>query len=575
MDPIATPTYPTHHQPLSRGWASNGAEKRAVDVLIDQLQAWGVRHVFGVAGDTTLPFISALGEREGIEFVATRHEEAAAFMAKAYAAVTGELGVCTATAGPGAAHLINGLADAKTDSQPVLAITGQAESFRVGTVYKQVINQQQLLSAVTQFTAELAHPEALIDVVGRAMRTAIAHSTVSHVSIPKDFWLAPVRSTQVRPPEPYLLTPARSLGYVIDGALHLLHQAARPLIAVGNGARGAIGEVFHLAERLRAPIIYSLPVAGRIPRDHHLVIGGLGEGGAEASLSLLTEADCVLRIGTTWWPKEYTPSQARTIDINLRPDHIGMGSPTAYGIVGEAQEIIPALLAHAPDVPRPEWEARAASLRSAWESRLHEETREGWESRSKRIHPALIVERLSARIPHDAIVTLDVGDHVLWFNRHFRGSGSQDVLVSGYWRSMGFGLPAALAAKKAHPSRPVVAVVGDGGLGMTLAELTTAVQHRLAVTVVVFNNRSLGMEENAMEKQAMPVYGVKLHNPSFARYAELCGAAGIHVDSPGDLDAGIERALWHAGQESRTAVVDIATSPVMVPAPEKLHALTV
>ncbi len=548
------------------------SSRRFVDVLIDQLQAWGVRCVFGVVGDTTLPFISALGERDGIEFVATRHEEAAAFMAKAYAALTGGLGVCTATAGPGAAHLVNGLADAKTDSQPVLAITGQAESFRVGTVYKQVINQQELLGAVTQFTAEIAHPEALVDVLGRAMRTALAHSTATHVSIPKDFWLAPVARAQARPPEPYLLTPARSAAYVLDGALHLLHRASRPLIAVGNGAARAVGDVLRLAERLRAPIIYSLPVAGRIPREHPLVIGGLGEGGAEASLSLLAEADCVLRIGTTWWPREYTPERITAIDINVRPDHLGLGSPTAYGVVGPAEEILPSLVERAPDAPRPEWEARASALRAAWEHRLNEEVREGWESRSKRIHPALIVRQLSDRLPHDAVVALDVGEHVLWFNRHFRGSGSQDVLVSGYWRSMGFGLPAALAAKKAHPGRPVVAVVGDGGLGMTLAELTTAVQQRLPVTVVVFNNRSLGMEENAMEREAMPVYGVKLHNPSFARYAELCGAAGIHVDSPGELEGAIERALWHAAEESRPAVVDVATAPVMVPAPQKLHA---
>lgn len=531
--------------------------------VLDQLAAWGVQRVYGVAGDAILPLISAMAQRNVPAFVPARHEEAAAFMAKAEAMLTGSVGVCTATSGPGAAHLVNGLADAQTDSVPVLAITGQQESFYAGTVHKQVIDQPQLLAAVTEYSAGLAHPAGIAAALSRALRIAVARKKAVHLSVPKDFWNAEVPAAAIRTFEPYLKTPARSAPHVIDGALALLRQAERPAILVGIGARQAVGDVLRLAEALRAPVIHTLAAAGQFPRRHHLVMGSVGEGGTEHALGLIADADCVLRLGTTWWPKRYLPQPPVTIDVNIEPEHVGMGSPAGYGVVGPIEEILPHLISGAPTWPRPEWEARVFAAKQALEETVARELEEAKQS-NRTVHPALIVNALCRRIPEAAVICLDVGDHVLWFNRYFHGTGRQDVLVSGYWRTMGFALPAAIAASLCAPQRPAIAVAGDGGISMSLAELLTAVRLRLPVKIVVFNNRSLAMEENEMKALGMNVHGVGLNNPGFDRIAENCGLKGFRVERHQELDHVLEQAFAADGP----ALVDVVTSPVPVPSPK-------
>lgn len=538
-------------------------QRRLVDYVLDQLAAWGVRRIYGVAGDTILPLISAMAKREAPLFIPVRHEEAAAFMAKAEAMLTGTVGACIAAAGPGAAHLVNGLADAQTDSVPVLAITGQLQSFYAGAVHKQVINQHQLFSAVTEYSAEVAHPAGAPEALVQALRTAAARRGAVHVSVPRDFWEAEIPAVPVRTYEPYLVTPARSAPHVIEGALALLYQAERPAILAGIGARQAVGDVLRLAESLRAPVIPTLAAAGQFPKRHHLVVGSIGEGGTGHALDLIAGADCVLRLGTTWWPERFLAQPPATIDINVNPEHVGLRSPASYGVVGPLEEILPSLVMAAPSWARPEWEARVAQAKQAIDEELSREIDEA-KRRGPIVHPGALVEALNRHIPEDAVICLDVGDHVLWFNRHFRGTGRQDVLVSGYWRSMGFALPAAIAAALAQAPRPVVALVGDGGLGMSLAELLTAVRLRVPVRIVVFNNRSLAMEENQMKALGMEVHGVGLNNPSFDRLAESCGVKGFRVERQRELD----HVLGQAFAVDGPVLVDVVTSAAAVPAPK-------
>lgn len=537
--------------------------RRLVDFVLDQLVEWGVQRVYGVAGDAILPLISAMATRQAPVFIPTRHEEAAALMAKAEAILTGNVGVCIATSGPGVAHLVNGLADAQMDSAPVLALTGQQESFFAGTQHRQVIDQQQLLAAVTEFSAELVHPAGISQLLSRALRTATQKSKVAHLSIPKDYWEFSLPPLSLRTYEPFLKTPHRSAPYVIDGALGLLHEAQRPLILAGIGARSAVGDVLQLAETLRAPVVHTLAASGQFPRDHHLVMGSVGEGGTDYALDMIAASDCILRLGTTWWPERYVPEAPLTIDINLRPEHVGMGSPARYGVVGPLEEILPQMISRAPSWPRPDWEARVAEAKLQYEESLAKEVQEARETVSPTVHPALLVDALNRHLPANAIISLDVGDHVLWFNRYFRGTGRQDILISGYWRTMGCGLPFALASSLAQPHRPAVAIVGDGGLGMSLAEILTAVRHRLPVVIIVVNNRSLAMEEHEMEMLGLHVHGVGLNNPDFARFAQLCGANGYRVERAKELDHVFQQAF----QSDGPTLVDVVTSPAAPPMP--------
>lgn len=548
-----------------RGPTATGQRPTVADATLDQLASWGVERVYGVVGDTILPLISAMAERTTPRFVPTVNEQAAVFMAKAEAILTGGLGVCIATAGPGAAQLINGMADAQTDSVAVLAITGQVESQRVGTSYKQAIDQQALFSAVTEMSCELRNPAALIDVLGRLMRTAVAKSKAVHFGVPKDFWQVPLDELTVRPPEPYLKTPARSPKYVIKEALQLMRQASRPAILVGVGARRAIGDVLSLAESLRAPVISTLAALGQIPGKHHLNLGSVGEGGSAHALQILEESDLILRLGTTWWPAGFVPGRMRTIDVNVRPEHLGMNTPTAYGIAGPIEEIVPKLLWEAPNWARPEWEQRIFAARSAWEQSLADEVNQGNASLSHPIHPAVLASALSTHMPQDAVISLDVGDHVLWFNRHFRGTGRQDILFSGYWRTMGFGLPAAIGAKMAQPYRPSVAIVGDGGFSMSLSEWMTAVRYRLPITVILFNNRSLAMEENRMEQEGMHPMGVRLHNPDFTGFVRGSGAQAFKVERADQLADALNQAFHPTGPVLVDVSVQKAPFPTLKP----------
>lgn len=532
------------------------SELRLADFVARQLESWGIEHVFGVAGDANLHLLDALG-RSPIRYYGARHESCAGFMASAYAKTTGKLGVCTATSGPGVANLINGVADAYKDRVPVLAITGQVQSWFVGTGHKQAINQQSLMSGVAGFSEQAAHPDAVPDLLATAAQTAFSQGTVGHISIPFDFWEAEIQ-TPVRGPEPYLGTrPISPAGVVARGA-DIIAGSARPLMLIGRGARRAGEAVMRLAEKINAAVSYTLPANGIVPWDHPLVVGGLGAAGSEASSSLLAGADLVVRIGATWWPKGYVPAVPPAIlDINLSPADMDNLASVHYGVVGDAAEVVPVIESACRTRTRnDEWRAAVQAARSEWQARIDTERTA---PDSPNVHPADIVRAL-AKVPAGTILVMDSGDQTIWFNRHYCGNGQQ-ILVPGYWRSLGFAVPAAVAAKMALPERPSVALIGDAGLNMCLSEIAAAVQGNVPIVVIVANNSAMAIEMNRMIKAGLKPAGVECLNPGFAGFAEICGAKGWHITRPEQIEA----ALAEAMASDRPAVIEIATDPVMVP----------
>lgn len=535
------------------------------DFFAEQLARWGVRFVFGLPGTDNLPFLDAVHRHPQLRFYGVRHEQAAALMASAVAKLTGEMAVCTATSGPGVANLLNGLGDAYADGVPVLAITGQVERRRMTNHNKQYVDQQGLLRPVTGFSALLTHPHAAGPLLGEAMRTALFHGSTAHVSVPRDLWQQPT-AARILGPEPYLFTPRRSPHHVLQEAARILSDAERPALVVGLGCARAIPEVLQLAERLRAPIIHTLPVAGKIPWQHPLSVGGLGEGGSEAASRLLREADWIFRIGANWWPETFVPVQGpRIMALDTRPDRLGSGAGAHFGLVGDCQELLPELESLLTPRPRPAWEQRILFHRLQWTESFSREAAEngrggGIEDRGGGIHPARIMAELNPILPHDAILCLDVGDHVIWFNRHFQGSG-QDILLSGTWRTMGFALPAALAARLAFPYRKVVAITGDGGFTMSLSELGTARQHRIPVTIVLFHNGLYATEAHQARLEGYHAVGTRLENPDFGKLISSWGGVAYPVRRPDQI-----RPQFLAALESSTvSLVDIPTRAVMPP----------
>jgi pyruvate dehydrogenase (quinone)/pyruvate oxidase len=542
------------------------------EYLVDQLAAWGVRHIYGVAGDTVLPLLDAIARRGSIRYVPVRHEAAAGFMASAEAKLTGRPGACLATSGPGLANLMNGLADAWADRVPVVAVTGQVATGQIGTMTKQYMDQQAWVRPLAGFTALLASPAAAAEVVSAALRTAVGEGRVGHISVPTDLFPAPCPA-KVVPPEPYLGAPPVPDPSVTGAAAARMAGAARPLILIGQGAVGAREAILQLAERWGAGIVASLPARVAVPWSHPLVLGGLGHGGSDAAHTALQEADLLLALGCNWWPAGFVPDGLPVVKVDRIPAQIGGPMPVSYGIAGDVGRVVGALLGQmgadrgagqaggsvggpgGNGARRPDWQARLTDLKRAWEATLGQET-----APAAPISPQHAVRALEQALPPDAVIALDTGDHTVWFGRAFRGE-RQTVLLSGRWRSLGFGVPAALAARLAAPDRTAVALVGDTGLQSLLGELVTAAELALPVTIVVLNNGQMAIERNRAAARGLAPLGTAPRCPDFAAVARACGLAAWQARTPGDLAEALAAALRAGGP----ALVEVFTTAPVAP----------
>jgi pyruvate dehydrogenase (quinone)/pyruvate oxidase len=523
--------------------------------ILEQLQLWGVQRIYGVAGDAIFGLLDAVGGQSAIRFVSVKHESAAALMASAEAKYTGGISVCAAQMGPGLANLLNGLGDAYMDGASVLAITGQAPLPKIGTHYKQYVNQQQMVQAVTDYSELVTHPDAAIPCVSRAIHVAMTLKTVSHLSIPADVFGMP---TSARPFPPVCVPQGGGPGdEEIEDAAQMLRQAERPMMLVGHDARSAEGPIQRLAETWGCGIAIGYGATGVIPADSRHMLGGLGEGGNPYLTGRFKEADAVLIVGTSWWPDGMTPAGARIVQIADRPMSLGQGIPVDYCLVGKIGEI----------VGRLEGTLRNCAAGSGWMSQIRQ-CRETWAGQNEQegkadgfpLHPSRIVRAVERHAAPDAIIALDEGDSTLWFMRNFRAK-RQCILQSSRWRTMGFGLPAAMAASLCCPEQPVLCITGDGGLAMVLADMLTAARYRLRVIVILFNNGALQMERNKMEKKGLTPEGTDITNPDFVRLAEACGWDAWRIQSADDLERRLQAAL--AGVNP--TLLDVPTAPILFP----------
>ncbi|GLY11079.1 thiamine pyrophosphate-binding protein [Pseudobacillus badius] len=531
-------------------------EQTVAELILEQLSLFGVKRIYGVVGDGIFGLIDALAKQDTIKFIAVKHEATAAFMASAEAKLTGNLAVCAATMGPGAANLLNGLGDAYADKVPVLAITGQAPRNKIGTAFKQYVNQQELMKPFAAYSENLASQDAIIELLHKAAQTSLGQRAVSHLSIPKDLF------------EKIVAVQPRRLPSVIEGvstftkesleqAAAIMKTAERPMILAGAGAAAAAGAIETLAASWGAGILTSLGGKGLFPDSSPHLLQGIGEGGNPYAPDLFKQADVVLLAGTTWWPEGYVPAHARIIQIDKHFDKIEKGIPAELGITGETEEVLPFLIEELQGFsPSKEWADSCGDAKEKWAQKNEQEGR----TSGYPFYPSHIVRAIEQTVAADAILTLDTGDVTVWMNRNFRPN-EQTVLFSGYWRTMGFGLPAAMAAKLEKPEKQVVAVVGDGGLQMTLADLLTAARYELDITVVVFNNEALQMERDKLKAAGQKETGTKLTNPDFVKMAESCGWKSFRAEPDSEIEAVLAKAL----NTPVPALVDIPTAQAFFP----------
>lgn len=525
------------------------------EAIIQQLTQLGVDTIFGVCGDAILGLLEALSKQDQIQFIGTRHESAAGFMASAYAKLTGKIGVCISTSGPGIANLINGIGDAYGDHVPVLAITGQVPTNKIGTHSKQYIDQQRLMGSLTAYSALVASPGAVIPLLHRAVTTAIQFQTVTHLSIPKDLF------TQLQ----FDTIPSSSTTYYeypsdfsqIKKAAEFIKQCKKPMILIGRGAKSAGTEIARLAEKLGAGIICSLGGKGVISEQMDFMIGGIGEGGSEEAPLLLKECDGLLIIGAMWYPKDFLSPSIPIIQIEKESLHIQQDKNLHTALIGDSRTLVHALLVELTDYSaNPMWLQQWQQSRKKWLKRKEDEGNNA----TSPIVPSTVMKELGNQIDPQAIISLDTGDHTVWFNRSFPSQG-QEVIFSGTWRTLGFALPAANAAQLLYPHRQVIAIAGDGGFTMSMAELSTTIHYQLPIKIILFNNSCFGMEKNKMKYMGYQPFGTELTNPIFYKLAESFGMESWRVEHPNQLKNALSKLMLCKGP----ALLEIISSTDSTP----------
>jgi pyruvate dehydrogenase (quinone) len=544
--------------------------KTTGDVIVEKLLDWGVDTAFGLPGDGINGIFEALRQnKDKIRFIQCRHEEAAAFAACGYAKFTGRLGVCFATSGPGAIHLLNGLYDAKLDHAPVLAITGHTYHDQIGTHFQQeidILNLFKDVAAYNQMILGAKYAHALVDI---ACRSALSSRSVAHLTCPADIqertlsdeessqqmvaghtssaWQAPITVPQLE---------------TLKAAAELLNGCKKVVILAGMGALGASDELERLADVLAAPIVKPLLGKATVPDDSPYTTGGVGLLGTRPSEVALEECDGLLMVGTSfpylkWYPKA---GQAKAVQIDIDPTRIGLRYAVDLGLVGDARATVQSLLPllH-PKKDRSFLEKAQAGMKEWWELMKTRESRE-----ETPVKPQVVARHVNELLHDGAIITTDSGTITTWAARHLHIRRGMMFSCSGNLATMAPGLPYAIGAQAAYPDRQVVAFVGDGGFTMLMGDFATAVKHGLPIKVVIIKNNTLGqIKWEQMIFLGNPEYEVALHPIDFVKFAEACGGVGFRCERPDEVRPALEAAF----SVNKPAIVEAVVDPFEPPMP--------
>jgi pyruvate dehydrogenase (quinone) len=552
------------------------------EFILNRLTEWGIKRIYGYPGDginSTLGAFEAIGDR--LEFIQCRHEEIAAFAATAHAKFTGEVGVCMATSGPGAIHLLNGLYDAKLDHQPVVAIVGQQARMALGSNYQQEVDLDALYKDVaSEYVMTITVPAQARHVIDRAIRIALDSRQPTAVILPND-----VGDLEYSDPPRTHGAVFSSVGYSkplirprdedLVHAAGILNEGQKVAILIGQGAIGAEQEVIQVAELLGAGVAKALNGRAALPDDLPFVTGPIGLLGSKPSYDMMEGCDTLLMIGTSFPYAEFLPEegQARGVQIDINGKHLGMRYPTESNLVGDARDTLQALipLLHAKED-------------RSWRQQLEEEIERWWKLMDRRaeldaqpINPQLVFAELSPRLPDGCILTSDSGSGTNWWARNLRLRQGMKAALSGTLATMGPSLPYALAAKFAYPDRPVIANIGDGAFQMLginamidLARYSERWTNKQCIVLVLHNDdlNQVTWEQRVMEGDPKLEVSQVLPDFPYARYAELLGLKGIRVERPEEVGPAWDEALAHTGGP---VIYEAITDPEVPPLPPHIQ----
>jgi pyruvate dehydrogenase (quinone) len=527
--------------------------KTVSEIIIDTIQAAGVKRVYGLVGDSLNGLTNTIRTREGIEFIQVRHEEAGAFAAGADARVTGGLAVCAGSCGPGNTHLINGLFDCHRSRMPVLAIAAQIPTIEIGTGYFQETHPERLFQECSHYCEVISTPEQAVRIVEGAIQAALGLGGVAVIVVPGD-----VAYLEVEAPEPRLPALGHDSAIVppkdkIAQAAQLLNECEKVTILAGIGCDSAHAELLQIAQALQAPVVHALRGKECVESHNPFDVGLTGLLGMPAGYHAMMDADAILMLGTDFPYRQFYPEDARVVQVDKRAEHIGRRTRVEVGLHGSVIETVVRLL------PLLRARTDSAHLREAQERHRADEAHLAelatGDAGDTSLHPQHVARLLDELGTDDAIYTCDVGTPTIWAARYLHMNGRRRLIGSFIHGSMAGALSQGIGISLACPGRQVIAMCGDGGFAMLLSELLTLRQLNVPLKVIIFNNSAYGFVELEMKAAGILEYGTALDNPDFGQLAEAAGVKGYRVTDPMLLEDVLREALAHDGPVIVDAVV--------------------
>jgi thiamine pyrophosphate-dependent acetolactate synthase large subunit-like protein len=527
----------------------------STDVMVETMVNWGVDTVFGMVGHSNLGLADAmrLSEKSGkLSYYGIRHEGAAAFAASAYGKLTGRPAACFAIAGPGATNLLTGLWDANVDRAPVLALTGQVPSNLIGRGAFQEVDLIGAFGDVAQYSSSLARDSDFAEIMTLACKSALLNRGVSHLVFPDDVQTIESTAEADTPIGRMPVSSVEPAGESLDAATAAIAAAKRPVIICGHGARFHMPAILEFAESLHCPVATTFKAKGVISDSHPNACGVLGRSGTPIASWFMNECDLLIVLGASFSNHTGITPKKPIVQVDMDPMQLGRFHKVDVPVWGEIGATVGRLRERL-DKTQLEASDQIPEVAERWAIWRAEKAKRADEDRGQGINSASVFAALSRQCPENAIIAVDVGNNTYSFGRYFE-CRNNPVLMSGYLGSIGFGFPAAMGAWAAtqgddprFAGRPVVSISGDGGFGQYMAEINTAVKYGMNITHVLLNNGELGKISKEQRAAHWDVWQTSLTNLSFADYAELCGAKGIHVTDASELDAALAAGLAHEG----------------------------
>lgn len=525
--------------------------------LLDILAGVGVRKIFGVTGDALNALLEAIRKDDRFDWIGVRHEENAAYMAYAESEITGGIGVCAGTVGPGALHLINGLYNAKREGGGVLAITGQVAHSERGTGYFQEVDLSKMFNDICSYQAIINTAEQMPRLAEIAVQKALMERCVTRIELPIDVTTAKVKSQHFMHPlvtKPSTIHPPQT---EIEKAAELINAGKKVALFCGVGCRNAKAEVLGLAEKLSAPLVHTLRAKDIFDYGDGNVVGLTGLIGNPSGYHAIWDCDVLLMLGTNFPYDGFIPDGIQIIQVDCKIENIGRRAPANIGLVGTIKETVSALEPLVESRESGKFLTHLEKMRDKW---LHQMDQQADLKRTDEpLHPQLFAKAISDRADSDAVFAVDVGECVVWIARQVRMNDERRMLGSFNHGSLGAGLPVAIGAQSVDPERQVWAFCGDGGFAMSMQDFVTAVRFDWPIKVLVFNNSELGFVKMEMEVAGLPMYqqATGLLNPNFAEFAKACGGDGVRVEHAKDIVPAIEQAL----ASPKPFLIDAVVSP--------------